>query len=65
VIARAQQGDKLPVTGRNADSIWLEATLPDGRSGWILAAAVQLNVAADMLPLAKIPTTSPAPTAKP
>jgi hypothetical protein len=66
IVATTQQGDRLPVTGRNADSTWLEVTLPDGRSGWIAASLAQLNVPPDTVAVAQvIPTPPPAPTPGP
>ncbi len=59
-IGSAQKGDKLPVLGRNADGTWLKVTLPDGRSGWILATTALLNVPVDKVPVEQaIPTPAP------
>ncbi len=65
-ITAGRKGDLLPVTGRNADGSWLEITLPDGRSGWIAATLVQLNVSTGEVAVAKtIPTPPVAPTSAP
>ena len=66
VVTTVKQGDRLPVTGRNADGSWLQVTLPTGRSGWISASLAQLNVPADEVAVAQvIPTPPPVPTSAP
>ena len=66
VITVVKQGDRLPVTGRNGDSSWLEVTLSDGRNGWISVSLVQLSVSADKVAVARVmPTPPPAPAAAP
>ena len=65
VIGGVRKGDKLPVTGRTTDSSWLKITLPDGRSGWILANMAQLNVPDDKVPVDLAMPTPPAAAATP
>lgn len=51
-IETAARGTVFPVTGRSADSAWLQVQLADGAIGWILATTAKLNVDVATLPVA-------------
>jgi uncharacterized protein YgiM (DUF1202 family) len=51
-IETAGRGTSFPVTGRSADSAWLQIELADGATGWILATTADLNVDVATLPVA-------------
>lgn len=51
-IETAGRGTSFPVTGRSADSTWLQIELADGATGWILATTADLNVDVATLPVA-------------
>jgi len=50
-IETAGRGTSFPVTGRSADSTWLQVELADGATGWILATTADLNVDVATLPV--------------
>jgi len=51
-VETASRGAVFPVTGRSADSAWLQVQLADGRAGWILADTTELSVDIATLPVA-------------
>lgn len=51
-IETAARGTTFPVTGRSADSAWLQVELAGGAVGWILATTAELNVDVATLPVA-------------
>jgi LysM repeat protein len=65
---------RLNVTGRTADSTWLQVTTPTGQSGWVTTAWTDVYVALAKVPIVNpdvaLPATAtaasaPAPTAQP
>lgn len=50
-IETAARGTTFPVTGRSADSTWLQVQLANGATGWILATTAELNVDVATLPV--------------
>jgi hypothetical protein len=70
VIALAQPGDQMLVTGRSADGAWFRVYVPGpaGHDGWVPAATVNLLADGSTLPVAgcgevAAATGTPAPTA--
>ena len=71
VVAIAQPGDRMLVTGRSADGAWLRVYVPGpgGNDGWAPAASVTLLADGAALPIVACPTapdqespsTSPSP----
>lgn len=51
VVDSLSRGQVLTLLARTADNQWVLAQLPDGRSGWLPVAQVQLSVPLSMLPL--------------
>jgi uncharacterized protein YraI len=51
VLAVANAGDALPVTGRNVNADWYQVSLADGRSGWVSSGLVRMDGATDALPV--------------
>lgn len=64
VVGQAKKGETLPLISRTEDGAWLEITLAGGKSGWVSAKLVAINVPVESLPIAKSipPTPKPAPT---
>ena len=44
IVASAQQGEALTVTGRNQDGSWLEVSITNGTAGWVSSSLVSTNV---------------------
>jgi uncharacterized protein YgiM (DUF1202 family) len=51
-VETASRGTVFPVTGRSADSAWLQVQLANGGTGWILADTADLSVDVATLPVA-------------
>ncbi len=51
VVDSLTRGQVLTLLARTADNRWVLTQLPDGRSGWLPVADVQLSVPLSMLPL--------------
>jgi len=51
-VETAARGTAFPVTGRSADSTWLQIQLAGGAAGWILADTAELSVDIATLPVA-------------
>lgn len=51
-VETASRGTVFPVTGRSADSTWLQVQLANGGAGWILADTADLSVDVATLPVA-------------
>lgn len=67
VVGQVDKGATLPVISRTQDGAWLEVVPAGGKSGWVSAKLVALNVLAEELPIAKAipPTSLPKPTTAP
>jgi hypothetical protein len=48
-IQRVGRGAVLPVTGRTADGQWIQVQSASGATGWVAAAAIDLNVDVETL----------------
>ena len=46
-------GTVMPAIGRTADGEWVQVALDDGESAWVFAAAVELSVDLDTLPVSE------------
>jgi hypothetical protein len=64
VIGQLQQNDVVEITGKNADSSWLQIVYPTGTigRGWIFASYAQLRGSPAAIPVVE---TSPPPTSTP
>ena len=64
-VGAVQQGDQLPVTGRNANCTWLQVVTTDG-VGWISNGYVTLEQECNQLPVIEVtvPTATSIPTAQ-
>jgi len=63
---------RLNVTGRTADSTWLQVTTPSGQSGWVTTAWTDVYVALAKVPIVNVDVaaaataaSAPVPTAQP
>ncbi|MDQ7026522.1 MAG: SH3 domain-containing protein [Anaerolineae bacterium] len=57
VLTALFQGDIVKITGRLDDGSWLRVQLPDGRTGWIIATAVDDNLS--QLPVVDVDSPQP------
>jgi Bacterial SH3 domain len=66
-IGTLRKGDPLTVTARTKAGDWLAVTTKGGKSGWVAAAYVDLNVPPERIPIAAEvpPTPAPPPTSTP
>ena len=44
ILASYRQGVVLDVIGRNQDGSWLQVVTPDGRTGWMIASSLVINL---------------------
>jgi hypothetical protein len=59
IIGGLQTGEKVSLIGRNADSNWLQAVLPDGAEGWIFATLLTVNTSTNVSSLAVVEVDPP------
>ena len=55
VIAGYPRATVLKVIGREPSAAWLQVQTPDGRTGWMKASLLRINIALSQIPLAQIP----------
>jgi hypothetical protein len=55
----------LKVAGRLADKSWVQVTTPKGKSGWVLASLLKLNVDLAKVPIIRAVITAPQPAPRP
>ena len=55
----------LKVSGRLADKSWVQVTTPTGKSGWVLASLLTLNVDLAKVPIIRAVITGPLPAPRP
>jgi uncharacterized protein YraI len=68
LVGSYPRGTELKVTGKNAAGDWLKVETPDGRSGWMSAQLLEINVNLAGVPVVDapaLPTATKAPTARP
>jgi len=68
VIGQLQQNDVVEITGKNADSSWLQIVYPTGTigRGWISAAYAQVRGSPAAIPVVETPPTpTPTPVSSP
>jgi uncharacterized protein YgiM (DUF1202 family) len=51
VVTAISRDQGMSLLGRNAEGTWVEARLPDGNMGWLMAASVQANLPISNLPV--------------
>ena len=65
-VAKAEEGDKLTVLGRNEDGTWLHVELEDGTVGWAEAKYIESDLDIANLKAVEAPATpTPRPTEPP
>jgi uncharacterized protein YraI len=68
LVGSYPRGTPLKVIGKNAAGDWLKVETPDGRSGWMSAQLLEINLNLADVPVADappLPTATKAPTARP
>jgi hypothetical protein len=60
IIGGLQTGEKVALTGRNADSTWFQIKMADGSGGWVFARLLTLNSGLNPNSLAVIEVEPPA-----
>jgi len=66
ILGAFTQGTTLTITGKDATGAWIQVAAPDGQTGWMLAANMQINLAlSDIAVVAAPPSPTSAPTPKP
>lgn len=59
IIGQLWQGEQVPLVGRNANSAWLQISLPSGGKGWVAAQYIRSTVPIYNLPVVDGGTVPP------
>jgi hypothetical protein len=62
VVGLLQEGESLPITGRNAAGTWWQITTTQGSQGWIIANRVRATGPLDQVAVVAAPTVAPTAT---
>ncbi|TEU11391.1 MAG: SH3 domain-containing protein [Anaerolineales bacterium] len=71
-VRTLRKGDPLKITGKNLDGDWLGVVCSDGKTGWVVASCLKINISLTGVPVVYFPPTptltctpTPTPTATP